>query len=311
MFILLGNSDEGLHMGKIMLVIVAHNSVHFVSEKHTSVKLSDIGVHCDLGVTQEDYVCIKHEDLLDYYPLPAYNISSLNREEREDMRDGEEREDMRDVGTDLGVESIEDLALMEEKDLVRYLKPIQCRKLMNGIKEGFLTINMEVLPPHPIASSSPTSSSANTLASPQAFRPPHHLLSSPPSTSSSSQSSQPGMPWHVDFRVNWNQMPTAIQRAVEKEERPMPDERRAFVNALVDQMMQPERNPTRAMCHSIVRTIVRSHPKSLVKLLETDAPLFSNKLKQEWSIKPGTTLWLDAAEAEREDGTLEWQESPD
>ncbi|KAK1891870.1 Autoimmune regulator [Dissostichus eleginoides] len=190
---------------------------------------------------------------------------------------------------ELGVESIEDLALMEEKDLVRYLKPIQCRKLMNGIKEGFLTINMEVLPPHPIASSSPTSSSANTLASPQAFRPPHHLLSSPPSTSSSSQSSQPGMPWHVDFRVNWNQMPTAIQRAVEKEERPMPDERRAFVNALVDQMMQPERNPTRAMCHSIVRTI----------------------LKQEWSIKPGTTLWLDAAEAEREDGTLEWQESPD
>ncbi|KAL3057874.1 hypothetical protein OYC64_008178 [Pagothenia borchgrevinki] len=69
---------------------------------------------------------------------------------------------------------------MEEKDLVRYLKPIQCRKMMNGIKEGFVTINMEVLPPHPIASSSPTSSSANTLASPQAFRPPHNLLSSPP-----------------------------------------------------------------------------------------------------------------------------------
>lgn len=132
---------------------------------------------------------------------------------------------------------------------------------------------MEVLPPHPIASSSPTSSSANTLASPQAFRPPHHLLSSPPSspstppsTSSSSQSSQPGMPWHVDFRVNWNQMSTAIQRAVEKEERPMPDERRAFVNALVDQMMQHERNPTRAMCHSIVRTIVRSHPNSFADI---------------------------------------------
>ncbi|KAK5877276.1 hypothetical protein CesoFtcFv8_024798 [Champsocephalus esox] len=187
---------------------------------------------------------------------------------------------------ELGVESVEDLALMEEKDLVRYLKPIQCRKLLNGIKQGFVTINMEVLSPHPIASSSD-----NTLASPQAFRPPHHLLSSPPSTSSSSQSPQPGMPWHVDFRVNWNQMPTAIQQAVEKEERPMPDERRAFVNALVDQMMQHERNPTRAMCHSIVRLIVRSHPKSFTKL--------------------GTTLWLDADEAEREEGTLEWQESPD
>ena len=126
---------------------------------------------------------------------------------------------------------------------------------------GFVTINLEVLPPHPIASSS-----ANTLASPQAFRPPHNLLSSPPSTSSSSQSTQPGMPWHVDFHVNWNQMPTAIQRAVAKEERPMPDERRAFVHVLVDQMMQHERNPTRAMCHSIVQTIIRSHPKSFADI---------------------------------------------
>ncbi|KAJ4947214.1 hypothetical protein JOQ06_009252 [Pogonophryne albipinna] len=46
----------------------------------------------------------------------------------------------------------------------------------------------------------------------------------------------------------------------------MPDERRAFVNALVDQMMQHERNLTRAMCHSIVRLIVRSHPKSFADI---------------------------------------------
>ncbi|KAI9523808.1 hypothetical protein NQZ68_024330 [Dissostichus eleginoides] len=35
---------------------------------------------------------------------------------------------------------------------------------------------------------------------------------------------------------------------------------------LVDQMMQHERNPTRAMCHSIVRTIIRSHPKSFADI---------------------------------------------
>ena len=68
MYILLENSDEGLLMGKIMLVII-HNSVHFVSEKHTFVKLSDTGVYCDLGVSQDNYVCIKQEDLLDYYPF--------------------------------------------------------------------------------------------------------------------------------------------------------------------------------------------------------------------------------------------------
>ena len=74
MYILLENSDEGLLMGKIMLVIAVHNSVYFVSEKHTFVKLCDTGVYCDLGVAQDNYVCIKQEDLLDYYPLSAYNL---------------------------------------------------------------------------------------------------------------------------------------------------------------------------------------------------------------------------------------------
>lgn len=39
-------------------------------------------------------------------------------------------------GHELGVEFIDDLALMEERDLVKYLKPIQSRKLMKGIKDG-------------------------------------------------------------------------------------------------------------------------------------------------------------------------------
>ena len=74
MYILLENSDQGLLMGEIMLVIVVHNSVYFVSEKHTFIKLSYTGVYCDLGVAQDNYVCIKQEDLLDYYPLSAYNV---------------------------------------------------------------------------------------------------------------------------------------------------------------------------------------------------------------------------------------------
>ncbi|KAA0722130.1 hypothetical protein E1301_Tti009122 [Triplophysa tibetana] len=89
--------------------------------------------------------------------------------------------------------------------------------------------------------------------------PPNQLLPRPPSTATSTPSaSQPGVPWHVDFRLNWDQ----VSLRVEKEERPLPDERKAFVVVLVDQMMQHDRNPTRAMCHSVVRNIVRSHPKS-------------------------------------------------
>lgn len=130
---------------------------------------------------------------------------------------------------------------------------------------------MELSPPQASASSSSTSSSANTLSSPQALQPQRHLLYSSPSSpgtprSTSSCSSQPGMPWHVDFRVNWDQMPAAIQHVVEKEQRPSPQERKAMVNVVVDQIMQHDRNPTRAMCHSVVRTIVRSHPKSFADI---------------------------------------------
>lgn len=35
---------------------------------------------------------------------------------------------------ELGVESREDLTLVQEKDLEKYLRPIQCRKLLNGFK---------------------------------------------------------------------------------------------------------------------------------------------------------------------------------
>lgn len=37
---------------------------------------------------------------------------------------------------ELGVESIEDLTLVEERDLVKYLQPMQSGKLMKGIKDG-------------------------------------------------------------------------------------------------------------------------------------------------------------------------------
>lgn len=78
MFVLLGNNDEELYVGKINLIIVLHDSVHFVTEKHTFRKLRDMGIYCELGAAREDYVCIKHEDLLDYHPLPAYKVHDLS-----------------------------------------------------------------------------------------------------------------------------------------------------------------------------------------------------------------------------------------
>ena len=78
MFVLLGSSDDELYAGEINLIIVCHDCVHFVTEKHTYVKLRDMGIYSELGKAQEHYVCIKHDDLLDYYPLPAYKVFDLS-----------------------------------------------------------------------------------------------------------------------------------------------------------------------------------------------------------------------------------------
>uniref|UniRef100_A0A8C4RPV3 Si:dkey-15h8.17 n=1 Tax=Erpetoichthys calabaricus TaxID=27687 RepID=A0A8C4RPV3_ERPCA len=127
---------------------------------------------------------------------------------------------------ELGVESREDLAFVQEKDLEKYIRPIQCRKL-------------------PV--STPLIQSSNY-----------------PSTSNSSVSSfpHPGRPWYAEFQVNWNRMPAAIQKAVANQTRPSPGDRKDMVKAVVDQMLEHDLNPTRAMCHSVVRRIVREYPKS-------------------------------------------------
>ena len=78
MFVLLENKDEELYVGKINLVIVYQDSVHFVTEKYTFPKLIDMGIYCELGAASDDYVCIKHKDLLDYHPLPAYKVHDLS-----------------------------------------------------------------------------------------------------------------------------------------------------------------------------------------------------------------------------------------
>ncbi|XP_039592264.1 uncharacterized protein LOC120515387 [Polypterus senegalus] len=154
---------------------------------------------------------------------------------------------------ELGVESREDLAFVQEKDLEKHIRPIQCRKLLNSIKnEGLVTVQSEL---DAAASSSLSSSPMST---------PLILSSNSSSSSNSSVSSSPhpGRPWYAEFKVNWNRMPAAIQKAVANQTRPSPGDRKDMVKAVVDQMLEHDLNPTRAMCHSVVRGIVREHPKS-------------------------------------------------
>ncbi|XP_067296101.1 uncharacterized protein [Pseudorasbora parva] len=158
-----------------------------------------------------------------------------------------------EVLEELGVENKEDLKLVEEKDIEKYLRPIQTRKLLAAFKNEVIQLNLEAVPT--------PSSSHNPLGS----------ACSPPSHSSCTESFVPhiGRPWHVDFRVNWEQMPSSVQKYLSNQSRPLPVDRKNIVQAVVEQILEQDPNPTRATCHSIVRGIIREFPKCFADIGKT------------------------------------------
>ena len=72
-------NDDGFVFGRIELMLIQNClEVYFVMEKCQSVPLVELGLHAlVLQTEQTQMVCIKAEDLLDYYPLPAYRFHSV------------------------------------------------------------------------------------------------------------------------------------------------------------------------------------------------------------------------------------------
>ena len=77
MIVVVDHNDMGYTFGKIVLILLNSSQVYFVIEKHHSVPLMDLGVHCllDSGVS---YMCVRLESLADYYPLPLYKRFDVN-----------------------------------------------------------------------------------------------------------------------------------------------------------------------------------------------------------------------------------------
>ncbi|XP_036973995.1 uncharacterized protein LOC119030475 isoform X2 [Acanthopagrus latus] len=151
-----------------------------------------------------------------------------------------------------GVETEEDLQYVREEDIQEFMKPIQCRKLLDAWKYK---------EPVPI-SSTPR----------QIFPCIQQDQSS--SFSSSSQSSPPTSPlparanWPDSFQVNWDQMPPSLKTAIQNGKRPSPADRRQMIRVLVDDMRKIEVNPSRAQCLIIARNIVRQYPQSFTDAMD-------------------------------------------
>lgn len=77
MLVVIDESSEGLVIGKIIVLLIHNNSVvYFITEKCKALLLHDVGVYTYTPL-QGCYCCVKHDDLLDYYPLPEYAMCDM------------------------------------------------------------------------------------------------------------------------------------------------------------------------------------------------------------------------------------------
>ncbi len=70
------DGESGILFGKIVLILLDQSRVHLIVEKHQSALLVDFGVrHLTL---QGDYICVDIDSVVDYYPLPVYDLCGVS-----------------------------------------------------------------------------------------------------------------------------------------------------------------------------------------------------------------------------------------
>ena len=75
MHVVLERDDEGIHMGEIMLILIHHSDVaYFIVGRQRAMELVGLGIH-SLTDHDSNYMCVKQDDLLDYYPLMEYKLN--------------------------------------------------------------------------------------------------------------------------------------------------------------------------------------------------------------------------------------------
>ncbi|KAG2456475.1 PAXB1 protein, partial [Polypterus senegalus] len=157
----------------------------------------------------------------------------------------------------LGVESFEDLVYVKEEDILEFIQPIQCRKLLNAWKHH--EQKSSILAQQFVQASSPqhspqTSSSGSSV-------------SSMGYSASSTSVSPVFVTWPETFQIPWDSMPTGIQMAIANCQRPSPADRRQMIRVLADEIRKHESNPTRSQCLIVVRQIVKQYPKSFADMI--------------------------------------------
>lgn len=80
LYVVIGREDDVLFVGEIKLVLIhSELQVYFVVKSCQTV----LQVHMDVYLVHDieqcsPFVCLRHEELLDYYPLPEHKVNGLS-----------------------------------------------------------------------------------------------------------------------------------------------------------------------------------------------------------------------------------------
>ncbi|KAM9501371.1 uncharacterized protein Hap1MRO34_010529 isoform 1-T2 [Clarias gariepinus] len=169
----------------------------------------------------------------------------------------------------LGVETLEDLKYVQERDLVNVLRPIEARKFIGRINA--LCEKDEDKIPDRLTRAQPN------LALCREPSPTSEYIAdnsnSPPSTSSSeiSNSHRPfpvDNNWHFNFEIPWSKMPSEFTRKLKNKERPTVCERRELIRLIVAEILTICPLPRKKHFSEIARKIVSTYPQSFRDIIE-------------------------------------------
>ncbi|XP_047445827.1 uncharacterized protein LOC125010923 [Mugil cephalus] len=191
-----------------------------------------------------------------------------------------------DVLKDIGVETLDDMRLIQINDLADVLRPIQARKLIAHIKSVFSaqtdavssmeddvmstpqtpeTLRVTTSPSIPFTSGSPGTPKTTETPFRTSFG---SRISSPFSSEWSSPITQLGSDWHYSFQVPWNMVPAVVREKLHNQERPTARERREVIRIIAAEILATCKTPAKKHLSEVARKMVLEYPKSFTDIIE-------------------------------------------
>ncbi|KAK0151057.1 hypothetical protein N1851_007803 [Merluccius polli] len=187
-----------------------------------------------------------------------------------------------DVLKDVGVETLDDMQLIEINDLAGVLRPIQARKLIAHVKtqtdaassmeEDFTSTPQPQETPRVPTSPSIPSTSRSSFGSPGTPQTPEtpfrSCISSPSGSECSSPTRKLGSDWHYNFQVPWNMLPAVVKKKLHNQERPTARERREVIRIITAEILATCKTPAKKHLSEVARKMVLEYPKSFKDIIE-------------------------------------------